>query len=146
MVKISGFYLYSIRSYSALKMAENCRCIKLRVPLCCSVGHNSSDFDNLELKFCISSSYTFYFTCAKNQTNLRGSGGGLSKNWLISYGMTRVSVTAAILTTRYKLSLPLGDNATAGMECIEGSAIYLKSTGISLQTYTLTVVQRPMHS
>jgi len=58
--------------------------------LCCSVGHNSSDFDNLELKFCMSSSYTLYFTCAKNQTNLRGSGGGLSKNWLISYGMTLV--------------------------------------------------------
>jgi len=79
MVKISGFYLYSIRSYSALKMAENGRHIKLRVPLCCSVGQNSSDFDNLELKFCISSSYIFYFTCPKNQTNLRGSGGD---HWL----------------------------------------------------------------
>jgi len=30
----------------------------------------------------------FYFACAKNQANLRGSGGGLSQNWLISYGMT----------------------------------------------------------
>ena len=88
MVKISGFYLYSFRSYSALKMAENDSHIKPRVPVCCSVGHNSSDFDNYELKFCISQSYIFYFTHAKNQKNLRGSGGGLSKNWLISYGMT----------------------------------------------------------
>ena len=44
-----------------------------------------SDFDNLELKFCTSSSYTFYFTCAKNQTNLRGSGGD---HWLKWHGMT----------------------------------------------------------
>jgi len=33
-----------------------------------------------------------------------------------------------------RINSPLGDNATAGIECIEGSAIYLKSTGISLQT------------
>jgi len=78
MVKISGFYLYSIKSNSALKMAENGRRIKLWVPLCCSVGRNSSDFDNLELKFCISSSYMLYFTCA-SQTNLRGSG---ADHWL----------------------------------------------------------------
>jgi len=48
MLKISGFYLYSIRSYSALKMAENAVHIKLQVqvPLRCSAGHNSSNVDN----------------------------------------------------------------------------------------------------
>ena len=29
--------------------------------------------------------------------------------------------------------LPLGESVVAGIECMEGSAIYLKSTGISLQ-------------
>jgi len=46
MLKISRFYLYSVRSYSTFKMAENGSYIKLRVPLCCSVGHNLSDIDN----------------------------------------------------------------------------------------------------
>lgn len=30
-------------------------------------------------------------------------------------------------------NLPFGDKVTAGMECIEGSAMYLKSTGTSLK-------------
>jgi len=46
MVKISGFYLYSLRSYSASKVAENGSRIKRWVPLCCSVGHNLSYIDN----------------------------------------------------------------------------------------------------
>lgn len=32
-----------------------------------------------------------------------------------------------------RVSLPFGDKVTAGIECILGSAIYLKSTGMSLQ-------------
>ena len=46
MLKTSDFYLYSTRSYSAFKMAENGSRIKRRVPLCRSVGHNLSDIDN----------------------------------------------------------------------------------------------------
>jgi len=46
MLKISGFYLYSIRSYSAFKMGENGSRIKLRVHLCWSAGQILSDFDN----------------------------------------------------------------------------------------------------
>jgi len=87
MLKISSFYLYSVRSYSTFKMAENGSHIKIWVPLCCLVGHNSSGID---MKFGISSWNIFYFTCAKYQTKLSGSCGGLSQNWLNFVGMTRV--------------------------------------------------------
>ena len=32
------------------------------------------------------------------------------------------------------VDLPLGESVTAGMECMVGSAMYLKSTGTSLST------------
>lgn len=39
---------------------------------------------------------------------------------------------------------PFGDNVTAGIECIDGSAMYLKSTGISLQKEG-NVYSKPFH-
>ena len=40
----------------------------------------------------------------------------------------------ALWDTRIKGHIPLGESVTDGIECIVGSAMYLKSTGISLKT------------
>jgi hypothetical protein len=36
--------------------------------------------------------------------------------------------------------LPLGDSVIDGIECIEGSAMYLKSTGIPLKLYHIQII------
>jgi len=78
MLKISGFYLYSTEVIQHLKWLKMAVASNVGYPYVVQC-HNLSDIDLTELKFCTSSSYMLYFTCAKNQTNLRGSGGD---HWL----------------------------------------------------------------
>lgn len=44
------------------------------------------------------------------------------------------------LRRQQSVNLPFGDKVTAGMECILGSAMYLKSTGMSLQKEEVCVL------
>ena len=55
--------------------------------------------------------------------------------YTITYCFSKIAAYVGKMT---KGCSPLGDSVTAGMECMEGSAMYLKSTGTSLHTHTHT--------